>query len=596
MTSCQTTAPSPSISVPRPPALPEENPCLSPPSLQMSPNAPSVPPPANFTVHGGAVGTRTVAEAYADAHSHPANCNTFHANFEGGILINNSKEKEKKPIFDWITRKLNARRATVSEGPHRAKQPRSRLASMPKARGLGLSNGNGNNANGRPDNRLPPIGRADTFRSVSFSVSSAANTFERDRRREANNPYPSLPLGPAGRHKQLMDESAIQSGTIGTSASGDGHSREGSGRIWSRRSSRSKSIEGGEGEDSRADDDASLRPFPPSVRASPTQSSFRSRSASMLYPNTALQRPQTTFSTSSGTGHEEASENGSAGDDEDDEERRREGSISTKLTTCISFDSSSGVAHIAQAPLQRHSSSELSSPQHEASAVLHANAGTLTPPISPIIPDASATAPVVAPSSIRNLVQAPKHSKPHPCYNPRPSSPPERNASTLTLASSTFAIASPGQIHRPPSLITSPSFVAWAGPSTPSSPPNLVDRDREYPGSTYTSHSYTHSYGGGHLSIGAPSVSLSVRGIRSSGVDGRADKDASVKAVRRKGSWESYESGWSWRGAGTGPPASGSIMSTHQVPGATLAAEKGNLTEGKDMGKIPDKPLVIAIN
>jgi hypothetical protein len=90
-------------------------------------------------------------------------------------------------------------------------------------------------------------------------------------------------------------------------------------------------------------------------------------------------------------------------------------------------------------------------------------------------------------------------------------------------------------VGRPPSLATSPS-VTWApGPGS------------ERPGSVYEYPPSLH-----------PTLGTSMRTGGGWGRGPVADRDASVRAVRRKGSWESYESGWSWRG-GSGVGAGGAV-------------------------------------
>ncbi|WVQ71635.1 hypothetical protein IAR50_001175 [Cryptococcus sp. DSM 104548] len=589
--------------VPRPLAPPGQH-SSSAPSPPASSDGPGgqVPPPVPSSPYG-----RTLAEAYADAHSHP-HPSTSRTPFHGAWRSDGqTKDREKKPIFDWITRKLTtARRTTLSNGAQEAtgerRDKRSRLASMPRARGLGLSNTASHDSQRKREISMPPMTRADTLPSVSFSLDSAANTVERDRRREANNPYPSLPLHLAAGHNRQnrhLDTGAedttgmsMFSGTISLSGEGSLRETEEDGGNYSRRSSRSAPtdrdahyaaasgrVEG----DWPADDDASLRPFPPSARGSPTQSSFRSRSTSALYHRHL--RASTLYSASSDGADLEGRDNEDADAEDGDEssERRigrrrisRDGSTSTKPTTCISYDSGLGVAHIAHA---------LTPP---AASGTNPN----TTPVFPILSPSTSPQPPPLPDDV--LVHAPTHTPHHPAYNPHPSSSPDPNASTLTLASSSFALpAPPGQRRgdRPSSLVTSPSIITWAEPtSAPLSPPYPSTGDR--PTSVRTSNSYAHSLGtgGGHLSLHAPSISMSLRGLRGiggagpgGGFDGRADGDASVRAVRRKGSWESNESGWSWRGAAAAAVAQGQ--------GPTSVNER----DGTELERVLESPSVIDV-
>lgn len=590
---------------------------------------------------------RTLAEAYADAHTHLHPCHnpsppaaqafgerrsqTLPAKDTRERERERERDREKKPLFDWLTRKLTTagRRPTIPEPSMSLKQPRSRtrLTSMPKPRALGLSGGREEKEAGRGESAAR-MSRADTFPSVSFSISSAANTLDRERRREANNPYPSLPLGQGvrGRHKQgYMDDATTMSTTLSGGYSGDNDGASGSGYgTASRRSSRSGVLDGfEEGDSGRADDDASLRPFPPSVRASsPTFSSYRSISNSMLH-HSAYRRTIYSVSSAGGVDEDNASYDGSEGeadeneheaDDERSRQRRvsRDGSTSTKPTTCISFDSGPGVAHIAQGA--HPSTSHISASQHSLTqmgggeSIPYIHTSEASTPVFSTSP--TSTSPASLPQQAHELLQAPKHTNPHPRHNPHPSSPPDPNASTLTLASSHFALSqTPGaggtgsRDHRPSSVITCPSVLTWAEPSsTPLSASGGIDRERDrdrdrsavgYPPSIQTM---------GHLSLYTPSISVSLRGgVKGIGGErgegGRADRDASVRAVRRKGSWESYESRWSWRGAGAG--AGQSNGGTSQMGGTMTNGERDKGTtvvnEGKELERVPESPSVVAV-
>ncbi|KAG8702245.1 hypothetical protein FRC08_003609 [Ceratobasidium sp. 394] len=166
-----------------------------------------------------------------------------------------------------------------------------------------------------------------------------------------------------------------------------------------------------------ADDDASIRPLPPTSPPSPS-------------PSNTTHLTQTTYS---GYGSDP----------------RTVGShtISTKPTTLLSVDIGLGgqPAHIAQA----HTPAPPASPQfgrfpstrsghHQPiSSTASVTFSTAPYPSSPL-----STAPYfLAEDESQDQdasTQAPTHSLPHPRNNPRPSSPPLDNASTLTLASSTF--------------------------------------------------------------------------------------------------------------------------------------------------------------
>lgn len=339
---------------------------------------------------------------------------------------------KSKPLFDWFTRKLGAgRRATYSDGSSRPKAAIHNVISRPESVSL---------------------------RSYSMSYADSA---ERDRRREANNPYPSIPVPPR-----------VESTYDSVSLSFLSRSRTPSIRSEASRP-RLLCVE-----DREADEDASIRPFPPS---SPSQTS---RSVSILSPAPRSHLSRTTSFDSLGR-------------------QSRQDSTSTKPTT-MSIESGPHPAHIAQVS---------------------------APPVGD---------PIAGPSRLNetpftpDLIQAPKHTHPHPRDNPRPASPPRPNASTLTLASSTFATAPINHLPtarvrdlsiRPTSMATSPS-VTFAEPHG----------DR--PTSAYE---YAPS---------APSVyALSANGPSFRGW-GRLDKDASVRALRRRGSSDSDQSRWSWKGQG----------------------------------------------
>ncbi|KIY49554.1 hypothetical protein FISHEDRAFT_58422 [Fistulina hepatica ATCC 64428] len=146
-----------------------------------------------------------------------------------------------------------------------------------------------------------------------------------------------------------------------------------------------------------ADEDASLRPLPPSSPPSPSPS--RSSSSYMSDPRTF-----------------------------------RSMTASTKPTTLLSIDlNGGGMAHIAQAPNTplRHVSHTRSS--SVATSLLMGGGGSIT--FSTLPPSSSPSSAAAA-----GVVHAPLHTTHHPRNNPRPSSPPLDNASVLTLASSAYAI------------------------------------------------------------------------------------------------------------------------------------------------------------
>ncbi|KAG6833755.1 hypothetical protein H0H87_001187 [Tephrocybe sp. NHM501043] len=241
-----------------------------------------------------------------------------------------------------------------------------------------------------------------------------------------------------------------------------------------------------------ADDDASLRPIPPS--APPSPSPPRSSSSYLSDPRTF-----------------------------------RSIAASTKPTTLLSIDiNGNGMAHIAQAPTTPPVYVNRLPPHMRNSSIgtygIHGSATSIT---FSSLPQSSSR-----PSSVSNsgthlamphghaALQAPLHTTHHPRNNPRPSSPPLDNASVLTLASSAYAI---------------PGTRMNIGQSTNASARGVGD---------------SLSHFGGSINYGdVESTSQFVLGD-----DDRLeerDVDASVRALRprssRRGSWESEASRWSAR-------------------------------------------------
>lgn len=264
-----------------------------------------------------------------------------------------------------------------------------------------------------------------------------------------------------------------------------------------------------------ADEDASLRPLPPSSPPSP----------SLSHSSSSYISHSRTF---------------------------RSIAASTKPTTVLSIDlPPAGVGHIAQVPVTPISQI---SPRH----ALHARTSSTGTNGGPVGSGASITFSAFPPSpqsvshpasslTHANLalsnsgllghnvhgLQAPLHTAHHPRNNPRPSSPPLDNASMLTLASSAYAI--------PGARLT----VGSLGSATLS-------------GLLGGGDSISHL--GGSV-LGDPegentSQFLLVDDDRLD-VDGERDVDASLRALRprssRRGSWDSEVSGWSAKILGSGP-------------------------------------------
>ncbi|KAI0751342.1 hypothetical protein C8Q80DRAFT_1156775 [Daedaleopsis nitida] len=149
-----------------------------------------------------------------------------------------------------------------------------------------------------------------------------------------------------------------------------------------------------------ADEDASVRPLPPSSPPSPSPS----RDSSSYLSHSRTFRSMT---------------------------------ASTKPTTLLSIDLTGGMAHIAQAPPTPTTPGNRLPPYirtHSAGP----SAGSITfsaiPPPSPTSPSRPSSGNGVRGANLT----APLYTTHHPRNNPRPSSPPPDDASVLTLASSAF--------------------------------------------------------------------------------------------------------------------------------------------------------------
>jgi hypothetical protein len=250
-----------------------------------------------------------------------------------------------------------------------------------------------------------------------------------------------------------------------------------------------------------ADEDASLRPLPPSSPPSPSPS--RSSSSYLSDPRTF-----------------------------------KSIAASTKPTTLLSIDlNGNGMAHIAQAPITPISQTARSPHVRNSSTstTLLGSGASITFAALPPSPQSSSRPNSLretgtsAVSSNNGIVQAPLHTTHHPRNNPRPSSPPLDNASVLTLASSAYAI---------PGLRVGTVTPAWG-----SAPPSAVGG-----GGDSVSH-----FGGTYEDVESNLAGDDDR------LDDR-DADASLRALRprstRRGSWESEASRWSARiQVGTGTPS-----------------------------------------
>lgn len=247
-----------------------------------------------------------------------------------------------------------------------------------------------------------------------------------------------------------------------------------------------------------ADEDASVRPLPPSVPPSPSPSHSSS---------SYLSDPRTFASMAA----------------------------STKPTTLLSVDlAGGGMAHIAQAPPTPTLSSHRLSSQTRTHSTSPSAVGSITfspLPAASSRPSSAAHGPSSRNPANHGSLNAPQHTTHHPRYNPRPSSPPPDDASVLTLASSAFGI--PG---------------ARVGANALLGRRSLADDSISHiSGGVGIGDSASHFLSG---DMDGDDDRLLSEGDR----DG--DVDASVRALRprssRRGSWESEASGWSAHlGAGT---------------------------------------------
>lgn len=365
-----------------------------------------------------------------------------------------------------------------------------------------------------------------------------------------------------------------------------------------------------------ADEDASLRPFPPSVRRSSTprsmssidrlggRQSLRSHISSSPLPpfiHTRRNSHSTTTTTHSSFG--------AASRTWTNDPRGTPKSVDTRPTTIISsLDLPQRVAHIAQVPPPQPSA--ISTRPHPAGAIHRTLTWDSGLSASPSIPSPLGTGTIPRhPRSIlenpnnehpqytsppaspggRYPCNVPRHSHPHPRDNPRPLARPEENASLVTLASSEFArpemaseaggssvrrgVSPSRDLLGPPLVVQAPfdpqdqdsdqqytdatPMIGSADPGDTTSSPRRAISYFDRASSTYYFTSHPTGAAGSILtsSVHAGHPTTSVRSHEDRGVDDRA----SVTAVRRRGSWESGESSFSGAGQQLGPGARGSF-------------------------------------
>ncbi|KAI5120498.1 hypothetical protein M0805_000083 [Coniferiporia weirii] len=373
--------------------------------------------------------------------------------------LKNVKHKSSKPIINWLQRKLGgtgrARRASDPSVP-RTSSIHTRVSGVDSSYS----------------------GRTTGLKQLHGAMLNARTSTPRDA--DENRHF-----GRAHVFRPLSNEISLNS-TDDASDNGDDDAesnRRSSGAAVSMWGSRSNPLE--------ADEDASIRPLPPTSPPSPSPS--RSSSSYMSSPRTFQSM-----------------------------------SASTKPTTLLSIDlAPMGMAHIAQAPPTPTSVSAYNTPGPSPIARFphHVRSGSTGPngavTFSALPPS---TPPSSRPSSLGPAgrggvcaLQAPAHTSHHPRNNPRPSSPPLDNASVLTLASSAFAAPF---AERGRSTTQTPYQYSWTA------------------GADSASH-LSHVGGGGD----------SLSHIMLDGELAAEELNASVRALRprssRRDSWESEVSRWS---------------------------------------------------
>ncbi|EMD40576.1 hypothetical protein CERSUDRAFT_80242 [Gelatoporia subvermispora B] len=304
--------------------------------------------------------------------------------------------RSSKPFINWFQRKLagTVRARRVSE-PQR---PGTRSPSVQEKR--------------RSSVPMPPL-----------LAPHAGSTGSRHQGRAAS-------VGPSSRKNAISLNDTDEAGS--TTDAADSESYDG------RRSSLARDSTWSPASYYEADEDASVRPLPPSSPPSPSPS--RSSSSYLSDPRTF-----------------------------------RSMAASTKPTTLLSVDLTGGMAHIAQAPPTPTSTSHRIPPyirSHSAGPSGGSISFSALPPPSPTRATSS------------GALQAPQHTRHHPRDNPRPDAVPRDDASVLTLASSAFgmpgarigvaALATSGRA----SLADDASHLSAAHGASDSTSHFLLSRDR----------------------------------------------------------------------------------------------------------------------
>ncbi|KAG2348685.1 hypothetical protein BDR05DRAFT_924215 [Suillus weaverae] len=426
--------------------------------------------------------------AQPKAEPKPPNATGWHATKPQQVYTKKAPHRSSKPIINWFQRKLSG-----------TAKP-SRIADNAFVPGNSQQAPNGKNGTS-----------ASHSRSNSRSVSSPLPQLTpSSSQRQGVNGYGSRNGYTTSQRKtiSLNGEGDVDTGFI--------HSDDEDLDASTYRSSLARDSFWSPASALEADEDASLRPLPPSSPPSPSLS----HSSSSYLSNSR------TF---------------------------RSIAASTKPTTVLSVDLGPvGVGHIAQVPITPVSQANPRFPPHVRTSSTGTNSGligsgasvtfsALPPSLQsssrpPSSLNFSSSTPVsLSPSSHMPGLQAPLYTAYHPRNNPRPSSPPMDNASVLTLASSAYAM--PGQRLTMGSM----GSTALSG---------LIGGD-----------SISHLEGSFTGDAEGDVTSQFVLGDDDrQDADVERDVDASVRALRprssRRGSWESEVSGWSARILGTGGPIS----------------------------------------
>ncbi|KAH9943056.1 uncharacterized protein BXZ73DRAFT_40354 [Epithele typhae] len=274
-----------------------------------------------------------------------------------------------------------------------------------------------------------------------------------------------------------------------------------------------------------ADDDASLRPLPPSSPPSPAPS--RDSSSYLSHSRTF-----------------------------------RSMAASTKPTTLLSVDLTGGMAHIAQAP-PTPTTPGSRIPPHIRTHSAGLSAGSITfsafLPSSPSRPSSGNSGAAASPRA--TALSAPLYTSHHPRNNPRPSSPPPDDASMLTLASSAFGF---------------PNARIGVGAFALSGRGSIADD-----AISQWSHTVALTDSASHLMMTGDVE----EGMEEGGRYVYPDVDASVRALRprssRRGSWDSAVSGWSANVPGSAVlPSPGGAKSKSMWTGSVITGTGGISVDG----------------